>query len=115
MLGENHPFYMMRNHLIQSFNKANSEAIKSVSRKRTATDSTLSSTHSEAKIPRKENTRQDMATSSPQENKNKVSKQHCFYMSRAGRRIFFKLLKIGWVNFETPLKRLVEQKLTKFG
>ena len=111
MLGENHPFYMMRNHLIQSFNKANSEAIKSVSRKRTATDSTLSSTHSEAKIPRKENTRQDMATSSPQENKNKVSKQHCFYMSRAGRRIF----SIGWVNFETPLKRLIEQKLTKFG
>ena len=28
---------------------------------------------------------------------------------------FFKLLKIGWVNFETPLKRLIEQKLTKFG
>mgnify|MGYP003338789657 CR=1 FL=1 len=72
MLGDNHPFYMMRNHLIQSFTKANSEALnmKSVSRKRTATDSTPD--HSEAKIPRKQNDRQDVPTSSPQEYKNKV-------------------------------------------
>ena len=84
MLGDNHPFYMMRNHLIQSFNKVNSEALnmKSVSRKRTATDSTSSSTNSPAKIPRKQTERQDMATSSPQENKNKVRMQD-FYQSRA--------------------------------
>ena len=97
MLGENHPFYMMRNHLIQSFNKVNSEAIKSVSRKRTATDSTLSSTHSEAKIPRKETNRQDMATSSPQENKNKVRMQD-FYLSRAS--IFGSFFEIRH-NFQT--------------
>lgn len=86
MLGDNHPFYMMRNHLIQSFNKANSEAlnIKSVSRKRTATDSTLSSTHSEAKIPRKQNDRQDMTTSSPQENKNKALRAALYDQSNVG-------------------------------
>ena len=95
MLGENHPFYMMRNHLIQSFNKANSEAIKSVSRKRTATDSTLSSTHSEAKIPRKENSRPDMSTSSPQENKNKVSMQHFFLYQQGKQTQNFEILKIG--------------------
>lgn len=84
---------MMRNHLIQSFNKANSEAIQSVSRKRTATDSTLSSTQSEAKIPRKENTRQDMATSSPQENKNQVSNQVTLFSYDQGRqKHFFKRL-----------------------
>ena len=76
---------MMRNHLIQSFNKANSEALnmKSVSRKRTATDSTSSSTNSPAKIPRKQTERQDMATSSPQENKNKVRMQD--FLSEQGK------------------------------
>ena len=88
MLGDNHPFYMMRNHLIQSFNKVNSEAlnIKSVSRKRTATDSTSSATNSPAKIPRKQTERQDMATSSPQENKNKVKMQH--FLNKQGRHTF---------------------------
>ena len=87
MLGDSHPFYMMRNHLIQSFNKANSEAALNIktghSRKRTATDSTLSTIHSEPKIPKFERKqterREDIPTSSPQESKNKVIYRYVIY------------------------------------
>ena len=70
---DNHPFYMMRNHLLQSFNKAAEEQNKAA-RKRTheeALGTEQKVAQPESKI-RKQEPSSVPTTSSPQENKVKI-------------------------------------------